>query len=117
MSAGAGSRVRMMAVVGVAALIMGSLGGISAGAAPSAPDGGRILDRTRHGRDALDALVRTGGLGQAAATSRWSPAHLRTELGRDETLTVDPSGRIRYRDVAAELAPAGARVSTSAAPA
>ncbi len=92
-----GARIVPIVVV---ALIGTALGGVDAGAAPAPPARPQAVDRVRHGRDALAALERDGQLGRVAVANRWSAARLRTELGRDETLNVDPQGRLAYRDTA-----------------
>ncbi len=87
-----------------------SMGGGSRGLAGSEP----VLDRTRHGRDALARLEAAGKIEEVAARARWSPDQLRGVLGSDESLHVSPDGGLSWVDaVSADAAVASANSTQS----
>ncbi len=112
-------RLRVQAFGAVFALaiaaVLGGGGAASAGGGASEAPGPstrpaehRVLDRTRHGRDALTRLESTGELARVAAKVGWSPAQLRETLTSDETLNVQPDGQLLY----VETAPPATRIDS-----
>lgn len=76
-----------------------------------------VLDRTRHGRDALARLEAAGKVEEVAARAGWSSDQLRGVLGSDESLHVSPDGGLSWWDAVSADAAGASADSTQGEPA
>lgn len=108
------SRLRNRIIGGMIAMALIPIAFATGGAAAEGDEGdlafdpapaleGDVLDETLGGEEALAILEAGGHVEEVAANVGWTPDQLRAELTNDDSLHVEPDGRLLYVEMAAEF--------------